>query len=255
LLALLALQLWAAHAVAFFAHEYAHSFTAWILGWKSNPLALNYAHPTFVVFLMQLGINQNVNEAPIFASGHGAQAASIAAAGVVLGNALITYPLSRLGYANARQRGSRGWAMFAYWLTVASVGNFIDYVPIRTFTTEGDMGSVQRGFGWSPWTLILVFGIPTLVALIYFFARIQPNTLAWQYPASPWERAFLAAVTAFIIFGFYGAAGLLEGGPTSHKLSVVSLSLLFPLVALAGGTMAWLGISPWPSQLPRSRLN
>src|ERR1700760_4047081 len=169
--ALTLVQLWAAHACVFFAHEYAHSFTAWALGWKDNPLALDYAHPSLVVVLLQLGINQNVDEAPIFASGHGAHAAIIAAAGAVLGNALLSYPLSRLGYARAKRRHARGWAMFAYWVCVASVGNMIDYVPIRTFTLDGDMGSVQRGLACSPWAVMIVLGIPTAITLLYFFAR------------------------------------------------------------------------------------
>ncbi|MGA7157882.1 MAG: hypothetical protein WBY53_13590 [Acidobacteriaceae bacterium] len=232
LLAYTLLQLWAAHACVFFAHEYAHSFSAWLLHWKTNPLALHYAHPTLVVLLIQLGINQNVNEAAIFASGHGPQAAIIAAAGVVLGNALISYPLSRWGYAKAKQIGSRPWAMFAYWTTVASIGNFLDYVPIRTFTTEGDMGSIQRGFGCSPWTILILLGIPTLLAFIYFFARIEPETLTWLFPISAAKRSFLALLTAFALFGFYGAAGLLDGGPISHKLSALSLSIGLPLMSV-----------------------
>jgi hypothetical protein len=231
------LQMWAAHACVFFAHEYAHSFTAWLLGWKTNPLALNYAHPTPVVFLLQMGINQNVNEGPIFATGHGPQAAIIAAAGAILGNALITYPLSRWGYAKATQIGSRGWAMFAYWATVASLGNFLDYVPVRTFTTEGDMGSIQRGFGCSPWTILVILGIPTSLALIYFFVRIEPATLAWNFPASAAKRWLLAFLTAFAIFGFYGAAGWLEGGPISHKISAISVFIFFPLMAALGGML------------------
>jgi hypothetical protein len=78
-------------------HEYAHSFTAWLLGWKANPFALNYAHPTLTVLLIQLGIDQKVNEAPIFASGHGVQAAIISAAGAVIGNGLTSFSLSRWG--------------------------------------------------------------------------------------------------------------------------------------------------------------
>jgi hypothetical protein len=105
---LLLVQLWAAHVFAFFPNEFANPFTAWLLGWKSNPLALNYAHPSLVVLLAQFGIDQNVNEVPIFASGHGRQAALIAAAGMVIGNRLITYPLSRVAYALASHRNSRG---------------------------------------------------------------------------------------------------------------------------------------------------
>jgi hypothetical protein len=40
---------------------------------------LNYAHPTLKVILLQLGIDQNVDEIPIFAGGFGVQAAIISA--------------------------------------------------------------------------------------------------------------------------------------------------------------------------------
>jgi len=93
-------QLWLAHAIAFFAHEYSHSFVAWMLGWKANPLALNYAHLSWIIVLTQLGIDQNVDEVPIFHGGHGVQAAMISAAGMVIGNLLLTLPLSRWGSAS-----------------------------------------------------------------------------------------------------------------------------------------------------------
>ncbi len=34
------------HAIAYLLHEYSHSFLAWVLGFKANPLALNYGQPT-----------------------------------------------------------------------------------------------------------------------------------------------------------------------------------------------------------------
>jgi hypothetical protein len=235
-LGFIVVQLWAAHACVFFAHEYAHSFTAWLMGWKSNPLALNYAHPTMKVLLLQLGIDQNVDEARIYASGHGVSAAIIAGAGMVIGNGLISYPLSRWGYVAAKRRGSRARAMFAYWCCVASFGNFLDYVPVRTFTSTGDMGSVERGFGWSPWTVVLVLGIPTLIALGYLFLRIEPETIKWLFPESNARRVAMAVLTAFVMFAFYGSAGLLEGGPISFKISKASLLVVFPIMAAIG---AW----------------
>lgn len=233
---LLLLQLWAAHACVFFAHEYAHSFAAWILGWKANPFALNYAHPTLTVILVQLGIDQNVDELPIFAKGFGAQAAFISAAGAGIGNGLITYSLSRWGYGFAKRRNARGWAMFWYWVCVASIGNLIDYVPIRTFTDGTDlyqdMFAVERGLNWSPWTLLMVFGIPTAFALGYFFLRIEPATLRWLFPFSSARRVAMTILTAFILFDFYGAAGWADGGPISHRMSVVSVCIVAPLAAL-----------------------
>lgn len=232
LLPLIVLQVWAAHALAFFAHEYAHAVVAWALGWKHNPLDLDYARPSIGVFLIQLGINQKVDEAPIFAAGHAIDVGLIAIAGSLLGNAILTYPLSRLGYRAAEKRGLRSWAMLAFWITTASIGNFIDYVPIRTFTGgAGDMGSVEKGFGWSPWGVLFVLGIPTLAATLYFFLKIVPSTVTWLFPRSTAARYAVALLATFLVFGFYGASGLLEGGPVSYDLSLVSVFVVLPLVA------------------------
>ena len=69
LLALILLQWWLAHAIVFFTHEYAHSTVAWLLGWKASPFDLHFPPLSARVLLIQLGIDQNVNEAPIFAAG------------------------------------------------------------------------------------------------------------------------------------------------------------------------------------------
>ena len=250
----LAVQLWVAHAVVFFAHEFAHSFTAFLLGWKAHLLALHYPPPTLKVWLLQLGIDQNVDEVPIFASGHGPQAALISAAGAVLGNALITYPLSRWGYARAVPTASRGWGMFWYWVCVASVGNLIDYMPVRTFTDGTDlyqdMYAVERGLGWSPWLLLLLLGLPTAAVLAYFLLRIEPRTLRWLFPGAAAKRVLLAVLTAFVLFDFYGAAGWAEGGPVSHRMSVVSVCCVAPLMALLS---IWLAMKRDPKEQPSTR--
>ena len=185
------------------------------------------------VWLLQIGINQNVDEAPIFASGHGFDAGIIAAAGPILGNGLITLPLSRLLWRWATANGRTSWALFAYWCTVASVGNFLDYVPIRTFTSDGDMGSIERGFGWSPWIVLIVLGIPTVIALVWLFARAIPVSLAWLFPDNKAKRAVVAVFTSAVMFGFFGAAGLLDGGPVSYRLSSISVLVLLPIAIIA----------------------
>ena len=163
------------------------------------------------------------------------QAGIIAAAGMVIGNMLITYSLSRWFYAIAKQRGSRTWVMFSYWLTVASIGNFIDYVPVRTFADGGDMFTVAKGFACSPWLVLLVLGIPTLIGLLYFFLRIESQTLIWLFPESAAKRNIILFLTAFIIFGFYGAAGWIEDcGPESRWISIISVFAMVPLMTLFG---------------------
>jgi hypothetical protein len=76
--------------------------------------------------------------------------------------------------------------------------------------------------------------IPTLLALIYLFVRIEPVILAWAFPASATKRCVIAFLTAFVIFGFYGAVGLIEGGPIAHGLSMISICICLPLMAVLG---------------------
>jgi hypothetical protein len=121
--------------------------------------------------------------------------------------------------------------MFAFWVTAASIGNFIDYVPIRTFTGGlGDMGQLERGLGWSPWIVLAVLGIPTLVATLYFFLKIVPATVIWLFPRSSGARYSVAVLSVLFVFGFYGAVGLLEGGAISHDLSLASVFIVLPLM-------------------------
>jgi len=232
---LLALVLmWVAHAIAFFAHEYAHSFTAWVLGWKTNPLALNYGHWSTGNVLAQQDIDGNVDYDPIFAAGQGVAAAVIAAAGMVIGNGLITYPISRWGFAGARRSVSRVRGLFFYWLCVASVGNFIDYVPTRTFASHGDMHMIVKGLHCSPWWIVVIFGIPFAAILLHFYLRYQPTVLYWLFPASKARRVILVVLSALALFGFYGAAGWSDYGGIVHAISMASVCLVLPLAIIIG---------------------
>jgi hypothetical protein len=142
-------QIWAAHALAFFAHEYGHSVVACALGWKSNPLLLNFGDLSWPNLLAMLKIDERVDYAPIFASGHGAQAALIAAAGV-LANALL-YPVSVAAFLKTLERRPT-LALFFFWMAAMCVGNFIDYVPTRTFSPVGDMTRWSAGLASRRWS-------------------------------------------------------------------------------------------------------
>jgi len=225
-------QLWLAHAIGFMVHEYAHSFTAWLLHFKANPLALDYGHMNLDNLLFQEDIDENVDYAPIFAAGHGHLAALIAVAGVLIGNGL-TYTISRLLYARARQRRSRKWAMFFFWICVMSVGNFLAYVPMRTFTTHADMATTERGFGVSPWVIALVLGVPFAVAIWHFFARILPDAEVFLFRDEPMLQGVLIFLTTYLIFEFFGASGIRNYGNISFWLSASSKYLLFALATIA----------------------
>jgi DUF1680 family protein len=222
------------HALAFFPHEYAHSFSAWLLGWKANPLALNYGHLTPGNILLQFDIDENVEYDPIFAAGHGGVAGFIAAAGMVIGNGLVSYPISLWGYSAASRRGARGWALFFYWLCVCSVGNFIDYVPVRVFATHGDMYLLAKGFGCSPGWIMVVLGIPIAIALGHFLFWFAPRALRWLFPESAGRRGVTMVLSMLFLFGFYGAVGLSGYGTEAHAMSFVSVCVLLPVAVILG---------------------
>jgi hypothetical protein len=228
------LMLWVAHALAFFPHEYAHSITAWLLGWKSNPLALNYGHLNASNLLAQFDIDENVDYAPIFAGGYQHQAGIIALAGLLFGNFLFTYPLSRWGYYYAKQHGLHTWALFFYWLCVASIGNLIDYVPVRTFAYTGDMHTLITSFNCSPWLVMLLLGVPFVVILCHLFFSFAPQALHWLFPVSAGKRAIMVMLSGFAVFGFYGAAGWSAADPVSHQISVFSVCVFVPLSIFLG---------------------
>ncbi len=224
-------QIWVAHAIGFFIHEYAHSFTAWLVHYKANPLAINYGRPNLNNIVWQADIDENVDYAPIFADGNGPSASLIAVAGVLIGNG-ISYIASRLLYAKARKRGMHAWAMFFFWICVMSVGNFLCYVPIRTFATHADMATTAKGLNISPWLIAFGLGIPFAVALWHFFAKILPDARAFLFPESLLSQRVFVLLTTFLVFVFFGSAGVRGYGTQSHWLSVISEGILFPVVTV-----------------------
>jgi hypothetical protein len=231
---LTAIVLWVAHVACFFPHEYSHSFSAWLLGWKSNPLALNYGYLNTGNLLAQFDIDENVDYAPIFASGHGYQAGFIALAGLFIGNFLLTYPLSRWGYNTSKKSSSLTEGFLCYWLIVGSIGNLIDYVPVRTFAIKGDIHTLVMGFNCSPWLVAISLGIPFAIILVHFIFWFAPRALHWLFPLSAGKRAVMVFLTAFVLFGFYGAAGWSEPDQTSHMMSVISVFVLIPIATILG---------------------
>ena len=195
---LVVIQLWIAHAVGFMMHEYAHSFTAWLLHYKVNPLALDYGHLSLDNVLWQSDIDENVDYKPIFASGHGPAASLIAVSGVLIGNG-ISYIVSRQLYTWAKQRKMHGWAMFFYWICVMSVGNFLCYVPIRTFTTHADMATTAQGLNMSPWVIAIALGVPFTLVLWHFISCIR--LLRKFRDSRIWER-FALAIRSFCLSAF-----------------------------------------------------
>jgi len=214
------------------AHEYAHSGVAWLLHFKANPLALDYGHMSLDNFFFQEDIDENVDYAPIFAAGHGHLAALIAVAGVLLGNGL-SYLVGRWLYAKAKAKRSRAWTMFFFWICVMSAGNFVSYVPVRTFATHADMATTATGLGVSAWVIALVLGLPFAVAIGHLLVKMLPDAEVTLSTDEPILQGVLILLTTYALFIFYGGSGIRNYGAVSHWLSAFSKYVLFPVVTIA----------------------
>ena len=223
--------LWLAHALGYLVHEYAHSFTAWALGYKTNPLALDYGRLNIRNLLILSDIDENVDYGSLFAAGKGYLASSIALAGVLLGSGTF-YLVSRVLYSFAKRGNRQILGLFAFLFCLMNVGNFLDYVPIRTFTTHADMANVERGLHISPWWIVTVLGLPFAVAVWHFFMKLLPDARSFLCPYKKAPQIVLVAVSSFTVFAFFGSAGIQGYGQTSHWLSVLSLCVLFPVVLI-----------------------
>jgi hypothetical protein len=223
---------WFTHALGYLVHEYAHSFTAWAVGFKENPLALNYGHltPQNVAFL--LDIDENVKYAPIFAAGKGYLASLIAVAGVLFGNGAC-YFVARGLYSFAKERRREVLGLFAFLFCMMNVGNFLCYVPVRTFTAHSDMATLEMGLHASPSWIATVLGIPFAIALWHFFSTLLSDAREFLLSGRRIQQVALVALSSFTVFVFpFGAAGLQGYGEVSRWLSVFSVCALFPVTVI-----------------------
>jgi len=232
-------QLWLAHALGYLVHEYAHSFTAWGLGYKANPLALDYGPLTWSNVLTLGDVDENVEYGPIFAARRGALAALIAVAGVLFGNG-IGYLVSRRMYKAAKTQGRSWLALFLFLFCMMNTGNLISYVPARTFATHADMATVERGLNLSPCWIAIGMGVPFCIAVWHFVARLLPEAMQFFFADSKAGQILLLVLTAFMIFDFFGGSGLSRYGELSHWISAISVYGLMPLTVIAG----------WPRKRP-----
>jgi hypothetical protein len=100
------------------------------------------------------------------------------------------------------------------------------------FTTHADMATTAKGLKVSPWAIALVLGIPFAFALCHFFAKILPDAEPFLFPESLLSQQVVVLLTTYLVFVFFGNSGIHGYGSISHRLSVVSAFILFPVVRI-----------------------
>jgi hypothetical protein len=225
----------AAHAIAFFAHEFAHSFTAWALGYMPHPLALDYGELTPANVVLMLNVGDNVQYDSIMSAGHGHSAAVIALAGSFIGNGVL-YCCVSAAVQRARNPGVVS-TLVAFWLMMMCAGNVWSYVPIRAITTHADVAIAASGLGLSVWVLFPILLVPSLLLVGHFFLKTCSSMIPAMTRGQSSRTVTVIGLTVAWFFMFFGIAGLLgDYGAVSQAFSVISVVVLMPV------TFGWL----WP---------
>lgn len=228
----------ATHYAAVLAQEYAHSVTAWSLGYKPNPFNIYFGGNSWLNIFTLYYVNENVNYALVTGSGHMKDLAIIAAAGPIFANGGL-YLLSLALLASRAIRRMPITFYFLLWFNLMNLANIYGYIPIRVFSPYGDIAHILQGLSLSPWSTYIV-GIYFVGFMLWYFFS---NTLLVAYDAlnldSVRQRAFLMICCALPLFGYYGLAGLMGHGTIANVFSVTSFVSIPAVLYICWPARSW----------------
>lgn len=229
------------HYLAVFPHEYAHSFMAWILGYKNNPFALNYGGTSWQNILLLSHIDQNVNNEMIYSLGHPLHVALIAFAGPGIANGLL-FILSFLLLKNEKVKQRPYLFYFLFWFNLMNLGNFYDYVPIRTFAAQGnmvDIVDIERGLNISPWWVYIIVGYLVAFLIWQFFTKTLISAYRNLKITETYLQAGLMIICVCILFGYFGLPGFFSHNDISYFISATSLLAIPAIITALWPTREW----------------
>ncbi len=216
------------HYIAMLPHEYMHSFMAWFLGDKSNPLDLNYGGTSWTNLLLLIHMDENVNYELIRSMGYNSHIALIAFAGAGLANIPLFF-LSLWLLQKEKIKNRPYLYYFLFLFNLMNLGNFYDYVPIRTFSTHGDVAHFVIGLSISPWWVYIIGGYLVFFAMWQFFTKTMIRAYV-NLGIDTALKASLMIICVGILFGFYGLPGFFGYGEISYFLSATSLIIIPGLI-------------------------
>ncbi len=228
------------HYLVVLIHEYAHAFTAWILGYKDSPFNLNYGGTSLSNLLLLSNIDQNVNNNLIYASGHPGYVALIAFAGP--GIIILLFFLSSWLMQNKIFRSLPFLLYFLFFISLWCLGETYAYVPVRTFTPHGvmvDVLDIEQALHISPWLIYFFVGYLVIFMMWQFFSK---NLILVYYKVgivNTIARISLMILCVLILFAYCGMAGFFNHGEISHFISASSVLVIPLIIFLLWPTRKW----------------
>jgi hypothetical protein len=228
------------HHLIVFIHEYAHAITAWVLGYKNTPFAINYGGTSWDNLLLLSNIDQKVNNDLIYSLGHPWHVAIIAFAGP--GVVIVVFFILLWLMQNNKIKASPYLLYFLLFCSLWCLGGTYAYVPIRTFTQHGvmvDVLDIEQALHISPWWIYFIIGYLVVFMMWQFFSKVLISIYVNVGISSVAGRAGLMIICVLILFGFCGLAGFKNHGEISHFISVTSFFAIPGMIIALWPTRKW----------------
>ncbi|HSW70049.1 MAG TPA: hypothetical protein VLI69_07880 [Gammaproteobacteria bacterium] len=180
-------------------HEFGHSFTAWALDFKNNPLDIIYGGWNWQNFLFLANIDENVNYAMINEVGHRSLIYLIAVAGPCVSLLIYLVTLYFL-----RKKFNSYLYYLVFWINLINVRELWAYVPLRSLSSTADIANINYSLDLSPWWIFILITPFVAYAVWHFFSSTVKNAYEKLGLFSFASQATLFILTVIYFFTLTG---------------------------------------------------
>jgi hypothetical protein len=221
----LVIAYFAIQSVVEVAHEFAHSGSAWLLGYTSTPFTVIWGNP-----ITTKGWDEGVPYDRLFPSPGNPAEAAIGGMPLLMHLILLLICL----YALTRPVARSGRVSFFgfYLLAVMNLAELIAYIIMRPFIPDGDTGRFNEGLAISPWPLFVAGTAFLLWALWLFAIRIGPK-IDRMTDGSRLEHRAVTWFAGFIMFLWTSGIRMLSLYPDPQwKSGLIGIAAFLAWIAL-----------------------
>lgn len=204
-------------------HEYAHSFTAWALGFKTNPLDIIYGGWSWQNIIFLANIDENVNYALIDQSGHRHLISLIAFAGP----GIATLSIYLLTLYLLRKKFNSYLYYLIFWINLINLRELWAYVPLRALSATADIANINYSLNISHWWIFILISPFVAWAVLNFFLNTLRNAYGKMGLFSTSSKATLLILTVIYFFTLTGLQIL-----TANYNSITNTLTLVSFIAI-----------------------
>ena len=209
------------------AHEFAHSTSAWLLGYTATPFTVVWGNPITIQ-----GWDEGVPYDLLFPGpGHPAEAVI---GGLPLLMHLVLLAISLGAVMTSRVR-TRPVPFFGFYLlAVMNLAELVAYVIMRPFIPTGDTGRFNEGLNVSPWPLFVVGTVLILSSLWLLARRVGPR-IDGLIDGSRLEHRAVTWFAGFVMFLWSSGIRMMALYPDPQwKTGLIGIAAFVAWIAIDG---------------------